>query len=191
MSRRHLFPRPAWLLGMMLFCMPLLAADESPADSPTGQIFRWLNFALVFGAFAYVIPKYLAPVFRSHAKSISGSIQSAAADRAQAERELKEATQQLAGLDLESQDLRRAAAKESTAEAERIRELARTESEKIEQAARAEIAAAEQAARQELRATAARLATENAAAMLRARMTGATEASMFQKFVGELTGSAS
>jgi len=192
--------RAAWLFVssclVALFCaaMPLVAAEEAapnPADTSTGLFFRWLNFAIVFGAIFWVVRKFGVAYFREHARSISTAIQQASEARMVAERELKDATQRLAALDLEIQDLRRAAVRESAAEAERIRERARLEAEKVMQAAKSEIEAAERAGRQELRAMAARLATERAAAMVRAQMTGETQATLFRSFVVELRRSAS
>ena len=183
----------ACLAAILLAGMPLAAAEESapsPADTPVGLVFRWLNFALVFGGLAYVIGKFGAPYFRGQARAIAGAIQQASEARAAAQRELRDAAQRLAVLDLEVQDLRRTAVRESAAEAERIRDRARVEAGKIAQAGQAEIAAAERAARQELRSMAARLATERAAAMVRAQMTTAAEAALFRSFVGELRRSA-
>ena len=56
--------------------MPAMAqeGDASPADSPTGWIFRWLNFAIVFGAIVYFAVKYGGPSFRANAESISTKI---------------------------------------------------------------------------------------------------------------------
>jgi F0F1-type ATP synthase membrane subunit b/b' len=183
----------AGLLGIFLTSTPLLAQESSPsaADTTVGTVFRWLNFLIVFGGLAYVIGKFGAPYFRGQAQSIAGSIQQAAEARAAAERELQEANRQLAALDLEVQDLRRAAVRESAAEAERLRELTRVESEKIAQAARGEIAAAERVARQELRALTAKLATEEAAVMVREQITAAAEATLFYSFLGALERSAS
>ena len=180
------------LVALLFASLPAGAADSGPnvADSPVGMFFRWLNFAIVFGAIVWVIRKFGAPYFRGHAREIGGAIQQASEARAAAERELRDATQKLAALDLEIQDLRRAAVRESAAEAERIRERARAEAEKVAQAAQAEIAAAERAARQELRAMAARLATERAAAMVRAQMTPQGDAALFRSFVSELRRSA-
>ncbi len=180
------------LVAMAVAAMPLLAAEEGPepAETPLGFAFRWLHFAVVFGGLVYLIRKFGAPYFRSHARSIASSIHRAAEDRAAAERELNEAGERLAALGLEVQDLRRAATRESATEAERIRELRRLETEKIGQAARVEIEAAERAARQELRSLAARLATEKAAALVRARMTAKVEAVLFRSFIGELQRSA-
>ena len=100
-------------------------------------------------------------------------------------------SQKLAKIDSEIQEMRRAAASESAAQAERIRALARTEAERIAQAARAEIVASERAAAMELRGAAARLATEQAAALVRARVNAAAEAGLFRSFILEVEKSAS
>ena len=174
---------------MLLVAGPLLAAEEAapdPADTATGMIFRWLNFLLVMGGIAYLIGKFGGPYFRSHAAGIAKSIRDAAEMRAAAERELREVDERVASLNLEIQELRRVAVRESAAEAERLRELARVEAERIHNAARAEIVASERVARQELRAIAARLATERAAEITRGRMDPATDAALFRAFVGEL-----
>ena len=173
---------------MLVVAGPLLAQETAPdpADTATGTIFRWLNFLLVMGGIAYLIGKFGAPYFRSHAAGIAKSIRDAAEMRAASERELREVDERVASLNLEIQELRRVAVRESAAEAERLRELARVEAERIHNAARAEIAASERAGRQELRAIAARLATERAAEIMRARMDPATDAALFRAFVGEL-----
>ncbi|HEY1866369.1 MAG TPA: ATP synthase F0 subunit B, partial [Candidatus Acidoferrales bacterium] len=156
-----------------------------------GLVFRWLNFVLVMGGIAYLIGKFGAPYFRSHAQSISNAIREATEARAAAERELREIDERVAALNLEIQDLRRAGARESSAEAERLRELARVEAERIHNAARAEIEASERAGLQELRAIAARLATERAAELLRTRVNQSHDAALFRSFIGQLERSAS
>jgi F0F1-type ATP synthase membrane subunit b/b' len=175
---------------LALTSLPLLAAEEAaapdPAEMPVGTLFRWLNFLLVFGGIGYMVVKLGAPYFRGNARQISGAIKQATETRAAAERELREAEQRTAALNLTIQDLRRAAVQESAKEAERLRALARTESEKISRSASAEIEATERAGRQELRAIAARLATARAAELIRAEMNPATEEALFQAFVGEL-----
>ena len=169
-------PRASWrqiaYLLIVLACaaLPALAQEQGapdPADSLTGTVFRWLNFALVMGGIIYLIRKGGAPYFRQNAQAISHSIHQAAKERADAERELNEVSQKLAKIDAEIQEMRRTAASESAAQAERIRALARTEAERIAQAARAEIVASERAAARNCAPSAARLATEHAAALVR------------------------
>jgi F0F1-type ATP synthase membrane subunit b/b' len=99
---------------------------------------------------------------------------------------LSEASRQLASLDAEVQELRRAASRESASEGERLRALAKSETEKIAKAAVGEIEAAERAARQQLQGLAARAATDRAAALVRERMNDQAERSLFGAFLGEL-----
>jgi F-type H+-transporting ATPase subunit b len=185
---------PDWrrtLLGLLLqagIALPALAQEgaPSPADSPTGLVFRWLNLALVVGAFVWAIRKFGVPFFRETARAIQDAIQGAAAGRAAAERELNEASGQLAALDAEVRELRLAAARESASEAERLGALAKSDAEKIAKAAVAEMEAAERAARMQLRALAARAATDRAASLVRQRMNAAAEHSLFGAFLGEI-----
>jgi len=168
--------------------LPALAQEEapSPADSPTGYVFRWLNLALLLAAIVWVVRKFGGPFFRGTARAIQDAIHGAAAGRAAAEKEMSEVARQLAGLDAEAREMRRAAGRESASEAERLRALAKNEAEKIARAAVAEMEAAERAARQQLRVTAARAAADRAAALVRQRMNPAAENALFSAFLGEL-----
>lgn len=182
-----------WIFALACMALPMLAAEETSADpvsSPVGTTFKWLNFALVAGGLAYVVTKFGRPYFRGRAQSISQDIREAAEAQAAAERAVSEASEQLAHLQAEVAGLRQAALRESAAEAERIRALARSDAEKIAKAAHAEIEAAERVGRQELRTIAARLATERAAVLLNQRMNASTRSDFFSSFVGELQRSA-
>lgn len=187
--RRALLPLSSSLLVVLLAGLPALAAEaaqEDPAASPTGTVFRWLNFLLVFGTAGYFIAKYGGDFFRANAKAIAANITEAAAAKAEAERELGNADARLANLDRELAELHEAARRESAAEADRLRASGRAEIEKIHQAAQAELAAAERAAKQELRALAASMAVAQAGALLNARMTPETRSRIFRAFLGEL-----
>jgi F0F1-type ATP synthase membrane subunit b/b' len=187
-------PRALWqryLLGLVVqacVVLPAVAQEQqpAPADTTTGLVFRWLNFALVFGGIVWAIRKFGVPYFRGAARAIAESIHGAAAGRAAAESDLSEATRQLASVDAVIQELRRTGARESANEAERLKALAQTEAEKIARAAAAEIEASERIARQQLRAIAARAATDRAAALVRQRMNEAAERTLFGDFVKEL-----
>ncbi len=183
----------AFLLAAACVAQPVFAAaggEQNPAEAPIGTLFRWLNFLLVFGGAAYLIAKKAPAFFGSHARAIAAAITEAAATQAEAERQLREAEAKLARLDHEAVELRAAGQRESAAEAERIRAVARDEAEKISRAARAEIEAAERAARMELKALAARLAVERAEAMLRKQITAETQSWLFRSFLDNLARSA-
>ncbi len=100
-------------LGFLIIFIALGAApvfaqegEASPADSTTGWVFRWLNFALVFGAIAYCIVKYAAPAFRANGEEISRKIAEGARAREAAEHQRREIKAKLEGLEREIQQLR-------------------------------------------------------------------------------------
>lgn len=188
--------RTSWVLlrgcaacayGLLIAAAPLLAAEEGggSADSPTGWIFRWLNFAIVFGGIAYLLNK-AGPTFRARADKVAAAIGEAAKAREAAEAQRRDAEQKMVNLQKEVAEMRAAAKRDAEGETQRLRELAKSEAENIEKVAQAEIQAAERAARLELKTEAARLAVEHAEAMLRRDLTPAGEAQLFKTFVAEL-----
>jgi F-type H+-transporting ATPase subunit b len=184
---------PAFASGALLIfffmALPVLAeegAKPDPAESPTGLIFRWLNFLIVFGAIAYVIAKYGGAYFRGNAKAIAADIHEATAAKAEADRELREVEAKIARLDRDVAEMREEARRNWAAEAERLRVSGLAEIDKINQAARGELAASERAAQQQLREIAASMAVERAAALVSSRMNMEVRARMFHSFLGEL-----
>jgi F0F1-type ATP synthase membrane subunit b/b' len=158
----------------------------SPADSTTGWIFRWLNFAIVFSGILYFALKTAGPYFRGRSEGIFQRVQEGARAREAAERQRREVQVKLSGIDQEVAELREVAKRARDAEAGRLRTLARQEAEAIERAARAEITAAERTARLELKALAARLAIERAEALLRQELGPEAQATLVHAFVEEL-----
>lgn len=163
-------------------------AESNPAEETIGTVFRWLNFAVVFGGLGYLIAKKGPAFFRNRAELISSTMTQAAAAKAEADRQLREAEENLSRLGQEIAGLRAAAQHEAAAEAERLRAATRNDIEKIQRAARAEIEAAERAARTELKVLAARAAVGRADALLRQQITPATQARLFRSFLEQLAG---
>ena len=186
---RQFFRRLAFLTTFFfLAALPVLAQEgnEEPADTPTGWTFRWLNFAIVFGAIAYFAIKNGGPYFRANAEEIAKKIEEGARAREAAEKQKQEVEAKLANLPNDIERLKAEAKRDSGAEAQRLRALAREEAQKIERAALAEIAAAERAALLELKARTARLAVERAAVLLSTQLTPTAEQKLFQAFVADL-----
>jgi F-type H+-transporting ATPase subunit b len=175
-------------LFLFLAAWPVLAQEsETPAaETGAGYIFRWLNFAIVFGGIVYLAVKMGGPYFRAQAEETAQKIAEGARAREAAERQKKEIEQKLAGLDDEIKRMRVEAKRDAEAEAKRLRELARSEADKIERAAQLEIEAAGRLANQELKTLAARLAIERAEAMLQKEMTPQAETGLFRTFVAEM-----
>ena len=177
------------LLIFFFMALPVLAEEGSkpdPAESPTGLIFRWLNFLIVFGAIAYLIAKHGGAFFRGHAKEIAASIVEATAVKAEAERELHLVETKIARLDQDVAEMREEARRNWAAESERLHASGQAEVEKIAHAAREELAASERAAQQQVREIAASMAVERAAALVSSMMNAEVRARMFQSFLSEL-----
>lgn len=180
----------ASLLALLVFTAVQAYADESGAggaERATG-IFRWINFAILAGAVIWVFAKVLPPVFHKNAERISSAITKATAEKAEAERRVREAESKLERLEQEVAALRATTERESAAEADRIRALAQAEAKKVAIAAQGEIEATERAARQELKALAARLAVDGAESLLTKQLTSAAQESLMDAFVKSLEG---
>ncbi len=182
----------AALLSCLLLASPVLAAQEgsAPEDTPTGWIFRWINFLIVVGAVAYFMKKFATPQLRDRARGIGRAIQEAAQLRDNCARELKATEVKLAGLPIEIERMRESARRDADAEADRLRAMVRGEIEKIERAAQAEMEAAGRAARLELKVEAVRLALTRAESLLRERVNGEAEALLIHEFVDDLAATA-
>jgi F-type H+-transporting ATPase subunit b len=186
-ARRFAVSAAVFFVAILLMAAPVFAQEgPSATDSPIGRIFRWLNFAIVFALFAWIIVKFGAPSFRKRATEISEKIAEGARARETAEKQRQEIQSKVANLQNEIEQLRLHGRRDAENEAQRLRDTVRSESEKIELAARAEIDAAARAGRMELKALGARLSVQLAEAMLRQELTPQAEAKLFRSFVGEL-----
>jgi F0F1-type ATP synthase membrane subunit b/b' len=192
-ARRVLIHGSAVLVGLFLLTLPVLAeegAAPNPADSPVGVIFRWINFALVFGGIAYLIAKHGGAFFSANARAISASIREGTAAKEEADRQLHEVETRISRLDQEVSALQESARRDSVAETERLNASGAAEIEKIQIAVRAELSATERAAKQELRALAASLAVERAGELVASRMDNNIRAKLMRSFLAELERSA-
>jgi F-type H+-transporting ATPase subunit b len=166
------------------------AAEEgsSAASEHVADLFKWINFAIVAGLLGWVFLKLTPPFFRKNADAISSAITKAAAAKAEADRQLREAEEKLAQLAEDVAQMRAAAQREASAEAERIRNVTQSDAQKIAAAAKAEIEAAERAARLELKAIAANLAVDGAESLLTRQLTPLVQESLVAAFVKGLEG---
>lgn len=178
---------------LVFFCaLPVLAQEDSTAaaNSSTGWVFRWVNFAIVVVVIVYYAVKKGGPYFRRNAESIGEKVAEGARAREAAEQRKCEIEAKLTRLGDEIEQIRTAAKRDSEAELQRLRTAARDDAQRIEAAAQAEIAAAERASRMELKSLAARLTIERAESLLKAELDPENDAALVRAFVGDLAGRA-
>jgi F-type H+-transporting ATPase subunit b len=191
MKRRGLSKFLAGFVLMLFFsALSAHAAEEggNTATERANEIFKWINFAIVAGLLVWVFAKLTPPFFRKNAETIHSAITQATVAKAEADRRLREAEEKLARLEQEVAQLRAAAQREMSAEAERLRAVTQSDIQRVNLAAKAEIEAAERAARLELKVMAANLAVDNAEALLVKQLTPQTQESMVSAFVKSLEG---
>jgi F-type H+-transporting ATPase subunit b len=177
----------AWSAALILLAPIVAAAAEGSAEPTTTEwIFRWLNFALVFGVGGWWAGKKLKAAFRRNAEKIATTIAEAEDTKRQAAERLQAAEAKLAAIEREAVDMRERARKDSAVEAERIRALAREESARAEHAAAAEIEAAERTVVNRLREMAIARTIERAREIVAERMTPAIDRRLFGRFVEAL-----
>lgn len=194
MNRRLAFGFLTALLLLVLAAPAFASGEEGGKEDlfnePIGWIFRWLQFALVFGGGAYLIGKKAPAFFRKRQETIVAAISESTRVKEESNRRLREAEERMGRLDAELAELRAQAQQDWAAEADRIRNAAREEAQKVARAAQGEIEAAERAARIELKAMAASLAVERAEALIRQQMTPQAQAALLRGFVEDLGRSA-
>ncbi len=185
-SAKRLFEAAACAAALLLLVPASGAAQAALAPAGTETVFRWLNFALVFGLGGWYVWRKLKGVFQRRAERIAAFIAEAEAAREQARARLQAAEEKLASVEREGAEMRERARLDSVAEATRIRALAREEAERIERAAEAEIAAAEMAAVNRLREMAIDKTIEYARARVMERLNPEVDARLVGRFVGAL-----
>jgi F0F1-type ATP synthase membrane subunit b/b' len=190
MNRRAKTYFMALLPVLYLVMASALRAEEggNAAQSHVGLIFKWIHFVILAGLLYWVFGKLLPPAFRKKSDLISEAIGKAAAAKAEADRQLKEATAKLASLEQEVAAFRDMALKDAAAEVERLRNATRGDADKIDAAGKAEIAAAERAARLELKELAAKLSVDKAESLVAQQMTPAVQDALIDNFVQSLQG---
>jgi F-type H+-transporting ATPase subunit b len=188
-NRQRLF------FGCFLFVLLFTAASAYAAEEGgravsenAAEVFKWINFAIVAGFILWLCLKKAPAFFSQRASAISSAITSAAARKAAADAELREAEAKLANLEKEVTELRALAGRESGAEVVRLRAATESDAQKIRAAAKAEIEAAERAARLALKALAANLAVDGAESILARQLNPHAQEALISGFVKSLEG---
>lgn len=176
----------AFTVASLLAAAPAFAQEGGGAtDTPTGQIFKIINSALVVALIVWGFMK-CAPLFRKHSDEISSKIAEGTRAREAAEAKQREIRVKMAGLPMEVEQLRVSGKREAELEAQRLRDAAKADAQKIEKSAQVEINAAIRAGQMALKQIGAEKAIAQAEALLRREITPQADANLVHKFVAEL-----
>lgn len=174
-------------IGLLLFPAILSAQETAAPHDLTG--WKWANFILLALGLAYLVRKYLPPVFRSRSEEIQKGIREAQELKRDAEARAAEMERKLAALGEEIEKFSAQARSEMEQESVRIAENTQRQLEKLQKQAELEIETAGKVAQRELRAYAAKLALELAEARIRKMLDPKTDAALVEEFVRDLEAS--
>jgi F-type H+-transporting ATPase subunit b len=159
--------------------------EEEPA-SPKKEVFLWINFVILVGAFWYLLKKYLGPFLKSRGEAIREDMRLSSQALEDANKRLSAIEDKLQRLNEEIGSLRNSALEEAATERARIEERSKADAQKISQAAEQEIAAAAKLARQELKVYASELAIGLAEKKIRDSISAESEGVIFRSFLEDL-----
>lgn len=147
------------------------------------------NFAVIAGAIAYFMKKYLPGAFRNRTASIQRAMTEAQRSSEEARKRLGEIENRLSRLDVEISAMKQEAEQAAAAEEAKIRAAAEEDMRKVVEAADQEIAAAANVARRELKAYAAEIAV--ALAQQQLDIDANTDAALVRSFASQLNSNGS
>ena len=178
-------------LILVILSAATLAAEESPAPAELSPIWRWANFVILAAVVAYMMAKFLPPLFASRSMEIRKGISEAQQMKQDAEKRSAEMDARLKSLGADIENFRTQSTAEMQQEGERISRETAAQIKKIEQQAAVELESVGKTARRQLKEYAAELAMGLAEERLRGRMDNATESGLVDDFVRDLEHQAS
>lgn len=192
---------PALALGVALLSVPMTAqerednkagekssaTEKTGAEKPGMDIWKWANFAILFGVLAFLAKKHGGPLLQARSAEIAAGLE--AGEKAQAEAAARAASVEarLANLGNEVQAMRATAREEQQREAERIQRETQNELARIRRHAELEVESAGKLARLGVRREAARLALDLAEQKVRARMSPDVQAALLDGFISQVS----
>jgi F-type H+-transporting ATPase subunit b len=155
-------------------------------ESPLAPLWKWLNFAVLFGGLGWYLRKPLKEFLRARARGIEEGLATARETKQAALSKAAEIQSLLARMDEEIREIRAQADRDSAEERARLLESARLEAQKILDLASREIEGLKKAARLELKAYVAELAVKLADERLRTSVGTDEDRKIIQKFINSL-----
>lgn len=180
----------AVLLGLFLAATPVLAQDHSGENGHGGGsidvLFRWFNFALLFGGLGYLLRRPLIAFFKSRNEEIQGGLRKAEEAQAESENNLAYIEDRLARLDEEISEIQAKGSALASSERERIVVTGKLEVNRAMQQARAEIERLTKTFEREIRAHVADLIIQGASKRLEANIDKDRHGPLATRFIGDI-----
>lgn len=171
---------------LTFFVLLARAAEEAEAQAEPSIVYKWINFGILAVALIYLIAKFLIPVLKARASSISNDIAQSKETVKSAEAKVAELTSKLSNFESEIWSIREKALAEREIEGKRISEQTHTLLGKVAMMRETEIGNLTQAAQAQLRSFTVEQAILIAQTRLASMSDPATQGSLVTAFVNDL-----
>lgn len=161
-------------------------AQAGHGETPLQTVFKWVNFAVLFGGLAFLLRQPMREFFTSRRQEIGSGLQRAQDSQAAARARMDEIEQRLAALSAEIAALRSEAQQESKADREKILAEARREVDRVIEHSRQEIDRAARAVERQIKEDIADLVIDRAGKALRSEMTQDDQKRVVLRFIKKL-----
>jgi F0F1-type ATP synthase membrane subunit b/b' len=165
-----------------------LASEGEAEEKSAGRelLYKFINFALLVGALAFLLRKPLADFFADRSGSIRKSLEEGRKALEASQAQLKSVEEKLQRLEEVIAAFKASAAREMEAERQRLKQAEAEEAEKILQSARAQADIAVRAAKLELKSYAAEQAVKLAEEIIRGRLDEAGRKKLVEEFLARV-----
>jgi F-type H+-transporting ATPase subunit b len=155
-------------------------------EGPLQTVFKWLNFAVLFGGLGYLLRKPMGEFFTQRRNDIAEGLQRAQDAQAAAHARMDEIEQRLASVSAEVAALRSEAEKEALSERDKIVGEAKREVDRVIERSRQEIDRVARGIEREIKEKVADLVIDRAANTLRTEMTQDDQKRVVVRFIKKL-----
>jgi F-type H+-transporting ATPase subunit b len=160
--------------------------EPTHEESASAVVFRWINFAILFGGLGYLLRKPAKEFFETRRREISEGLNRARNAQDEAQKRMDQIERRLAALSTEMSSLRKQAEKESADEHERIVADARKEVDRIVEQSRQEIERIARGVERDIKEHLADQVIERASRTLQTQMTQDDHKRVVVRFIKNL-----
>lgn len=165
---------------------PAEAEADDHGEGPWTVIFRWINFAILFGGLGYLLRKPFREFFQGRHEEIRIGLDRARESEKEAQARMADIEERLSRLSVDIAALRTEADRETEAERHKVMSEARHEVDRVVEQSRQEIERIARGVQREIKETVANLVIDHAEARLRTDMTNDDQKRVVVRFVKNL-----
>ena len=162
------------------------AEQETEAESPVRTVWKWVNFAVLFGGLGYLLKKPAKEFFDSRKADIASGLERAQKAQEEAAQRMSQIEQRLGKLSTEIAGLRTQSEQDAAREKEKIVSEAQRDVDRVVEQSRQEMERIAQGIEREIKESIADVVIERASQRLQTKMTPDDQKKVVVRFIKNL-----